>query len=53
MIVIQTEIGWIAAKVVEENEELYIVELGDGSKREVLKEEVFTDDDGNKHVLWW
>lgn len=52
-IVCQTEIGWIAAKIVEELEDKYIIEFDGGKRDEVLKEEIFIDEWDNMHVMWW
>ena len=52
-IICQTEIGWIAAKIVEELEDKYIIEFSGGKRDEVLKQEIFIDDWGNMNVMWW
>jgi hypothetical protein len=52
-IAIETQIGWLSGKVVEEDENMYIVEFGGGKRWEVLKEEVFEGKDGVKSVAWW
>ena len=52
-IVCQTEVGWISGKIVKELEDKYIIEFGGGVRDEVLKEEIFVDDWGNMHVMWW
>ena len=51
---IQTQIGVIAAEVVEELEDRVIVQLGDRGKVEVLNEEIVYDEEtGSENVLWW
>lgn len=49
----QTQLGWLAGKIVDEDDEKYIIQFGGEKKWEVLKEEIFHDEEGTKHVLWW
>lgn len=51
-ITVQTPLGWLAGKIVDEDEEKYLIEFGGGKQYEVLKEEIFVDD-GNMYVIWW
>lgn len=52
-IMIETQLGMVAGKIIEEKEDKYIIEFGGGKKWEVLKEEVMEDGSGVKTVVWW
>ena len=53
-LIIQTQIGWIAAEVVKELEDRVYVEMGEGNLQEVLNEEIMYDEETKtENVLWW
>ena len=53
-IVVETPIGIVALKIVgRKTNGDYVVELGDGSLRELVAEEVETGDDGQLYALQW
>lgn len=53
-IVVETPIGIVAMKIVgRKTNGDYVVELGDGSLRELVAEEVETGDDGQLYALQW
>ena len=53
-LVIHTEIGMIAAEVVEELEDRVLAEMGKDQLVEVLNEEIVYDEETNsENVHWW
>lgn len=53
-LIIHTEIGVIAAEVVEELEDRVLVKMGNGQLVEVLNEEIVYDEETNtENVHWW
>jgi len=53
-IIVEMPIGTMAMKVVgRKRNGDYVVELGDGSLREFVAEEVFTGDDGKLYSMQW
>lgn len=53
-LIIHTEIGMIAAEVVEELEDRVLAEMGKDQLVEVLNEEIVYDKESNtENVHWW